>query len=297
MSMVIDAHQHFWDPTRADYPWMEGSAMAPIRRAFGPADLAPLLAENGVDATILVQCRASLQETEDFLRIATATPFIAGVVGWADLTDRAVGEILDRLRGAPGGSKLVGIRHQVHDEGEPEWLLRNDVQRGLAAVFERGLAYDLLVRTRELPAAIATARAFPNDRFVLDHAAKPPIAEGFSQEWADRVAELAACGNVWCKISGLATEAVWNDWDASRLLPVIEHAAQCFGGDRLIFGSDWPVCLLAGSYSTITRTLDECLMRLGPDIRDKALGPVAQFAYRLPVEGLDTKSRKQPHAK
>jgi L-fuconolactonase len=281
MSMVIDAHQHFWDPARADYPWMEGGEMAPIRRAFGAADLAPLLAENGVDATILVQCRASLEETEDFLRIASATPFIAGVVGWVDLTDQAVGKTLDRFRGSQGGSKLVGIRHQVHDEADPEWLLRSDVQRALAAVFERDLVYDLLVRTRELPAAIATARAFPNGRFVLDHAAKPPIAEGFSQQWADHLAELAANGNVWCKISGLATEAIWSDWDANRLFPTIEHVAQCFGGDRLIFGSDWPVCLLAGSYDKIKRALDECLMRLGADIRDKTFGPAAQHAYRL----------------
>jgi L-fuconolactonase len=281
--MVIDAHQHFWDPARADYPWMAGSEMAPIRRAFGPADLAPLLAENGIDATILVQCRSSLEETEDFLRIAGATPFIAGVVGWVDLADQAVGKTLDRLRGSQGGKKLVGIRHQVHDEPDPEWLLRSDVRRGLAATFERDLAYDLLVRTRELPAATATARAFPNGRFVLDHAAKPPIAAGFSSEWADRLAELAAIGNVWCKISGLATEAAWDDWDAGRLFPAIEHAARCFGGDRLIFGSDWPVCLLAGHYGAIKQALDECLTRLGPHIRDKAFGPAAADVYRIPI--------------
>jgi L-fuconolactonase len=284
MSMVIDAHQHFWDPARADYPWMAGGDMTPIRRAFGPADLAPLLAENRVDATILVQCRSSLGETEDFLRIASTTPFIAGVVGWVDLADQAIGTTLDRLRGSQGGKKLVGIRHQVHDEADPEWLLRSDVRRGLAATFERDLAYDLLVRTRELPAAAATARAFPNGRFVLDHAAKPPIAAGFSSGWADRLADLAACGNVWCKISGLATEAAWDDWDAGRLFPVIEHAARCFGGDRLIFGSDWPVCLLAGSYDAIKQTLDECLLRLGPNVRDKAFGPAAADAYRLPIE-------------
>src|SRR3954462_6470546 len=143
--MVIDGHQHFWDPARANYPWMEGAGMAPIRRAFGPADLAPLLAENGIDATILVQCRSSLEETEDFLRVAAATPFIVGVVGWVDLTDQAIGKTLDRLRGSPGGRKLVGIRHQVHDEPDSGWLLRRDVQRGLAAVLERDLAFDLLV--------------------------------------------------------------------------------------------------------------------------------------------------------
>jgi L-fuconolactonase len=279
--MVIDGHQHFWDPARADYPWMAAAELTPIRRAFGPADLAPRLAENGIDASILVQCRSSPEETEEFLRTASATPFIAGVVGWVDLTDAAVGDTLDRLRALPGGAKLVGIRHQVHDEADPDWLLRADVQRGLATVFSRDLAYDLLVRTRELPAAITTARAFPSARFVLDHAAKPPIAAGFSQAWADRLAELAACGNVWCKISGLATEAVWNDWDAARLLPYIQHAAACFGEDRLIFGSDWPVCLLAGSYGDIKRATEECLLRLGTGARDKAFGPNAQRAYRL----------------
>jgi L-fucono-1,5-lactonase len=280
--MVIDGHQHFWDPARADYPWMQAADLAPIRRAFGPADLAPLLNQNGIDASILVQCRSAVAENEEFLRVAAATPFVIGVVGWADLTDGALDETLDRLRDLPGGDKLVGIRHQVHDESDPDWLLREDVQRGLTAVFARDLAYDLLVRARELPAAIATAQAFPQARLVLDHAAKPPIADGFSHEWADRTAALAACGNVWCKISGLATEARWNDWDAERLSPYVEHAAKCFGEDRLIFGSDWPVCLLAGSYGEIKGALDACLTKLGPQVREKAFGANARRAYRLP---------------
>ncbi|MCP3461578.1 amidohydrolase [Bradyrhizobium sp. CCGUVB23] len=279
--MVIDGHQHFWDPARADYPWMAATELAPIRRAFGPADLAPLLKQNGIDASILVQCRSSVAETEEFLRIAAATPFVAGVVGWADLTDGALDETLDRLRASPEGKKLVGIRHQVHDEADPDWLLREDVQRGLMAVFACDLTYDFLVRTRELPAAIATAQAFPHARFVLDHAAKPPIADGWSDEWAGRIAALASSGNVWCKISGLATEARWNDWDAERLLPYVEHVAKCFGEDRLIFGSDWPVCLLAGSYGEIKGALDDCLTKLGPQVRKKAFGANAQRAYRL----------------
>ena len=279
--MIIDAHQHFWDPARADYPWMESPELTPIRRAFGPADLAPLLKANGIDATIVVQCRSSLDETEEFLRIAHATPSVIGVVGWADLTDGALGDTLERLRGLPGGDKLVGIRHQVHDEADPDWLLREDVQRGLTAVFAQDLAYDFLVRTRELPAAIATAQAFPKGRFVLDHAAKPPIAGGGSAEWSDRIKALGACGNVWCKISGLATEAVWNDWDAERLAPFVAHAASCFGEDRLIFGSDWPVCLLAGSYGEIKNALEACLAKLGPGVREKAFGVNAAQAYRL----------------
>lgn len=279
--MIIDAHQHFWDPARADYPWMEAPELTPIRRPFGPADLAPLLKANGIDASLVVQCRSALDETEEFLRIAHATPSVIGVVGWVDLTDAALRDTLDRLRAAPGGDKLVGIRHQVHDEADPDWLLREDVQRGLTAVFAHDLAYDFLVRSRELPAAIATAQAFPQACFVLDHAAKPPIADGGSAEWTDRIAALAACGNVWCKISGLATEAVWNDWNAERLFPFVQHAARCFGEDRLIFGSDWPVCLLAGSYGEIKGALEACLAKLGPSVRDKAFGVNAKAAYRL----------------
>ncbi|MCP3386875.1 amidohydrolase family protein [Bradyrhizobium sp. CCGUVB4N] len=279
--MAIDAHQHFWDPARADYPWMEAPELTPIRRAFGPADLAPLLKANGIDASIVVQCRSSLAETAEFLAVAHATPSVIGVVGWADLTDAALGDTLDRLRGLPGGAKLVGIRHQVHDEADPDWLLRADVQRGLAAVFAHDLTYDLLVRTRELPAAIATAKAFPKGRFVLDHAAKPPIADGGSAEWSDRIAALAACDNVWCKVSGLATEAKWDDWDAERLFPYVQHVANGFGEDRLIFGSDWPVCLLAGSYGEIKGALEACLAKLGPQVREKAFGVNAKRAYRL----------------
>jgi L-fuconolactonase len=230
-----------------------------------------------------VQCRSALEETEEFLRIASVTPSVIGVVGWVDLTDAPLGDTLNRLRASPGGEKLVGIRHQVHDEPDPNWLLREDVRRGLAAVFARDLTYDFLVRTRELPAAIATAKAFPQSRFVLDHAAKPPIAEGGSSEWSDRIAALAACGNVWCKISGLATEAKWNDWDAERLFPFVAHAAKCFGEDRLIFGSDWPVCLLAGSYGEIKGALEACLGSLGARVRDKAFGVNAKAAYRLPI--------------
>jgi L-fuconolactonase len=151
----------------------------------------------------------------------------------------------------------------------------------LAAVFARDLTYDLLVRTRELPAAIVTAKTFPQARFVLDHAAKPPIADGGSAEWSDRIASLAACGNVWCKVSGLATEAKWTDWDAERLFPFVQHVANCFGEDRLIFGSDWPVCLLAGSYGEIKSALEACLAKLGPHVREKAFGANAKRAYRL----------------
>lgn len=279
--MIIDAHQHFWDPARAEYPWMAAPELAPIRRAFAPDDLAPLLAANGIDRTILVQCRSSLEETEEFLQIAHDNDFVAGVVGWIDLTSSDARRTLDRLRAPPHGDRLLGIRHQVHDEPDAHWLARADVRRGLEAVFDRGLAFDLLVRTRELPAAIAAARAFPHGTFVLDHAAKPPLAKGFDKRWAELLAELAACPNVWCKVSGLATEGDWKDWNEERLFPAVHHAWRCFGEDRLIFGSDWPVCLLAGSYQRIKQSTEHCLDRLGPEVRRKAFGANAQAAYRI----------------
>jgi len=280
---VIDAHHHFWDPRRADYPWMAGPEMAPIRRPFGPADLAPLLAANAIDASIVVQCRSDETETEEFLATAATTHFVVGVVGWVDLEAPDVGTRLDRLLERPDGGKLVGIRHQVHDEADPDWLARPAVRRGLAAVFERGLAYDLLIRSRELPAATAIARDFSGGRLVLDHAAKPPIATGFDQTWADRLAALAGCANVWCKISGLATEARWSDWDVERLRPSIDHAWRCFGEDRLIFGSDWPVCLLAGDYARIKTAAETCLGSHGQATLDKARGANAIAAYKLRI--------------
>ncbi|MGQ3071486.1 MAG: amidohydrolase family protein [Ferrovibrionaceae bacterium] len=267
---VIDAHHHFWDPGRAEYPWMAAPELAPIRKPYGPGDLVPLIAAHGIDATILVQCSSSTAETEAMLATAAAHPFIAGVVGWVDLTAADVGARLDRLM-AP---KLVGIRHQVHDEGDPAWLSRADVRRGLAAVFARGLAFDLLVRTRELPAAVAAARALPQGRFILDHAAKPPIATGFDDVWAERLAALADCPNVWCKISGLVTEADWHDWDVDRLRPFVEHAVRLFGPGRLIFGSDWPVCLLAAEYGAVKAAAEALLPR-------DAFGANAVAAYRL----------------
>ena len=175
---VVDAHHHFWTPARHDYYWMAGAELDPIRRSFGPADLRPELEAAGVDYTVLVQTVPSVEETREFMGIAERTQFVAGVVGWVDLTDRSVGETLAELQAQPDGRRLVGIRHQVHDEKDAQWLLRPDVQRGLAAVRDAGLAYDILIRPRELPAALAMARAFPDMRLVIDHLAKPPIASG-----------------------------------------------------------------------------------------------------------------------
>ena len=279
--MRIDAHQHFWDPARREYPWMAGDVMDPVRRAFTPDDLRGVLRAADIDGTILVQTVSSVAETREFLQLAAVTDFVAGVVGWVDLTSPAVGDDLDELLAGPGGSRLVGIRHQVHDEADPEWLGRDDVRRGLAAVQQRGLTYDLLVRARELPAAVDVVQAFPDLRFVLDHVAKPRIAAGADPEWTERMPALAAAPNVAVKLSGMVTEANWSTWTAADLRPFVERVVRWFGAERLLFGSDWPVCLLAGSYGDIVTGLDAALPAMSPSERVLLYGGNAERVYRL----------------
>ena len=278
--MTVDAHHHLWDPARADYPFLTDD-LAAIRHAFTPADLAPLLAAAGIDATIVVQTRSSLEETEEFLATAAATPFIRGVVGWVDLRDPAVDETIARLRSGPGGDRLVGIRHQVQDEDDPDWLLRDDVRRGIAAVGRAGLVYDLLVRTRELPAAREVVAALEDVRFVVDHLAKPPIRDGAFQPWADLVAALGRLPNTWWKLSGLVTEADWTAWRPADLRPWVEHVLAVVGQDRLMFGSDWPVCLLAASYAEVVAVAREMLAGLSEAERAAVFGGNATAVYGL----------------
>jgi L-fuconolactonase len=279
--VIVDAHHHFWDPARADYPWLTDE-LAVIRRAFTPDDLAPLLAATGVDATVLVQTRSSIEETREFLATAAATPFIRGVVGWVDLTDPAIGDVLAGLRESVGGECLVGIRHQVHDEPDPEWLLRDDVQRGIRAVGDAGLVYDLLVRARELPAALRTARDLPGTRFVIDHLAKPPIKDRVLQPWADLMRPFGALDNAWCKVSGMVTEADWSAWQPTDLEPSVDHVLEVFGAARLLFGSDWPMCLLAASYQQVFDATRAALSELSPSETAAVFGETATEVYRLP---------------
>ena len=277
---VIDAHHHFWDPARADYPWLTDE-LAAIRRAFGVEDLRPMLEREGIDGSILVQTRSSIDESVEFLEMAAATPFIVGVVGWVDLRAPDVARDIARLQAAPGGEKLVGIRHQVHDEADPDWLAREDVRAGISAVGAAGLAYDLLVRERELPAAIALVRSMPDVRFVIDHLAKPRIREAILEPWASRIGEVAAFPNVTAKLSGLVTEADWASWRTEDLRPYVDHAIEVFGPDRLMFGSDWPVCLLAAPYGTVLETARALTASLDEEGRAAVFGGTAIRTYRL----------------
>lgn len=283
---VIDAHQHFWwNPSTERYPWMTAE-LSSIRRTFAPSDLRSALEAAGVDGTVLVQTRSSEEETAEFLALADDTDFIRGVVGWVDLTAADIGERLRALRAGRGGNYLVAIRHQVHDEPDARWLVREDVLRGLAVVDAAGLAYDLLVRTRELPAAREVAGRFPRMRFVIDHIAKPPIERGEMREWSAAMAPMSDLDNVWCKLSGMVTEASWTDWTADDLRPYVQCILAWFGEDRVIFGSDWPVCLLAASYEEVIRTYKEVLGRPNRATEGKIMGGNAINFYRLqPVGG------------
>lgn len=280
MSLTVDAHQHFWDPARATYPFLTDD-LAAIRRRFGPEDLRPLADASGIARTILVQTRSDLGETREFLAIAAGTAFIGGVVGWVDLAATDVAESIGALRAGPGGDKLVGIRHQVHDEPDPEWLARPGIRRGIAAVGATGLPYELLVRPREMAVALATVRALPGVRFVIDHLAKPPIASGALQPWADLLRPFGAEPNVWCKVSGLVTEADWLAGRPEDLVPYVRVAVDTFGPERLMFGSDWPVCLLAAPYEGVVAAARFALDGLDDAAMRRVFGETAAEVYAL----------------
>lgn len=275
----IDSHVHLWDPATRTYPWLTD---ARINRAFGPADLEPLLDEAGISAAVLVQTVSDLDETREFLRISASHPFVAGVVGWADLTDPHLGAMLEELRTGDDGAWLVGLRHQIEDEEDDVWLGRDDVQLGLDAIADAGLVYDLLVRPRHLSVAHNAASDFPHLRFVIDHMAKPDIAHGAFDEWNAAIHEFAGHENVACKLSGILTEA-GEGWTTDTLRPYVRAAVEVFGPHRLMFGSDWPVSLMAADYMTTVHTLRDVLgeLNLSGEAFDAIFGRTAIHWYGL----------------
>lgn len=277
--MRIDAHHHLWDLDRRPQPWLTGAVLDPINRTFRLPELAPLLKAHGMDATVVVQSSSSLDETRELLDIAAQSGgLIAGVVGWADLTDPGLAEVLAELIAA---GPLVGIRHQVQDEPDDEWLGRPDVRAGLLAVGRAGLVYDLLVTPPQVAAALAAATALPEVDFVLDHGGKPPIATGGWEPWAGRLDALAALPNVSCKLSGLITEADWSSWGPQDVLPYARHLLAAFGPDRVMFGSDWPVCILAGTYADAYALAEQAVADLDPTDREAVFGGTAARVYGL----------------
>jgi L-fuconolactonase len=277
----IDAHHHLWDLSRREQAWLDDPQLAAIRRGFALEDLTPVAAVAGIDRGVLVQVLPDLDETREFLALAAEAEFLAGVVGWADLTADDLADVLAALRAGPGGESLVGVRHLVQGEADPRWLRRPDVVRGLETLADAGLCYDLLTLGHQLPAAVETVRALPQLTFVLDHLSKPPIASGELEPWASRMRELAAAPNVYCKLSGMVTEAERGSWTVDTLRPYVETALDAFGPERLMFGSDWPVCLLAASYAEVTDAAEQLVAGLSKDEQAEIFGGTAARAYRL----------------
>ncbi|MEU6261301.1 amidohydrolase family protein [Streptomyces sp. NPDC047043] len=282
---LVDAHHHVWDLSHRPQPWLEEAGLAPIRRSFSADDLRVQatrpIAGRSLTTTVVVQCTASVPETQDLLALADEHPLIGAVVGWADLTTLSIGDILDALLAGPGGAYLRSLRHLVQAETDPGWLQRPDVTRGLRAVEQRGLAYDILVRAHQLPSAVRLAERHPELRLVLDHAGKPPLAEGDLADWEKHLRRLAAHPLVMCKVSGLATEADHTTWSSRDIRPVWDTLLSAFGPERLMFGSDWPLCLLTGGWNRWAGAVAELLAGFSAAESESVLSGSATAFYRI----------------
>ena len=278
MSLRIDSHQHFWRYNRAEYPWM-GERHTPIKRDILPPDMLPLLRASGIDGTVAVQARQDARESEFLLALADEYDFVRGVVGWVDLRADDIEAQLERFAEHP---RFVGVRHIVHDEADDRFMLGGGFLRGLAALQAWNLRYDLLLFPRHIRVAINVVRRFPRQLFVLDHIAKPFIKDGSMQPWARDIRELAAHDNVHCKVSGMVTEAAWGAWTQADFAPYLDVVFDCFGVQRLMFGSDWPVCELAGSYRQVVGIVETYIAALSADERAAVMGGNAAQFYNLP---------------
>lgn len=277
--MIIDAHHHLWEYNERDYFWMTGS-MTSLRRNFLADELEEAMRTSGVDATVAVQARQTLAETEWLLQLAERHCFIRGVVGWVPLIDPQVEEQLERFARNP---VLKSVRHVLHDEADDFYMLREDFNRGIGLLKRFNLAYDILVFERHLPQTITFVDRHPDQLFILDHIAKPLIREGKLSPWRENIAELGRRPNVYCKLSGLVTEADWKHWKADELRPYFDVVLTAFGPQRLLFGSDWPVVTLACGYRAWMDTAHEFICDLSQDEQQSILGGTAVAAYRLGI--------------
>jgi L-fuconolactonase len=276
--MRIDAHHHTWDLSVRDQPWTAG--LPALRRSFSLDDLRPCLRRHMIDATIVVQTVCVAEETPELLALAAGDSVIGGVVGWVDLTTAEVGATLARLRAGVGGEYLVGVRHQVQHEPDPGFLAHPDVRRALQAIADAGLVYELLVRPHQLQAAVAVVCSLPDLHFVLDHAGKPDVGGPPSRDWIEAIESLSRQPNVTVKLSGLTSEAP-PDWTPETLRPFADVLFATFGPRRIMFGSDWPVCLLGGDYDATVGVAESLTRELTADEVESIFGGVAATVYRL----------------
>jgi L-fuconolactonase len=273
----IDCHQHFWKYNPAHQVWMTDQ-MAVLRRDFLPEELEPLLKAIQFNGTIAVQARQMVEETEWLLELSDKHDFIKGVVGWVDLRSPKLRAQLERYAKHP---KLVGVRHVVHDEADDNFMLRPEFRRGLAQLGEFHLTYDLLLFPKHLPVAVQLVTEFPSQPFVLDHIAKPAIRDGLVSPWQEDLARLAEFPNVFCKLSGLVTEAKWKQWRPGDFHRYLDRVVAAFGPERVMIGSDWPVCTLSGDYVSTMRLVTDYVERFSARIQDDILGGNCARFYRL----------------
>ncbi len=284
MPITLDAHQHFWRLDQGapfNYSWLDAASLAPIRRDFMPADLEQRIPSTPVKKTIFVQTQHHLEENRWALDLAERHEFIAGVVGWVDLASEECERQLLEFKSRP---KFVGIRHIVQDEPDDDFVLRGDVLRGLKTLEKHGVPFDLLFYVKHLRHASTLAQRLPDLRMVIDHLAKPHIKQGRTDDWLPHLQAAAKFPNVYCKLSGMITEADWRRWTAADLKPYVQAALECFGAERCMFGSDWPVCELAGSYEQAHQALVDALGPISGDEQARVFGETAKEFYRLPLE-------------
>ena len=276
--MKIDTHQHFWKYNARDYIWMS-AGMDKLRKDHLPTDLLPLMTVSGITGTVAVQARQCLEESTWLLQLADQYPFIQAIIGWVDLRSDRVVEQLERYTQHP---KFRGVRHVVHDEPDDNFMLRKSFLNGLGQLKRFGLTYDLLLFPRHLPIACSVVKRFPDQRFVLDHMAKPPIRAGEMESWKSDLKHLATFPNVFCKISGLVTEANWSSWTAQEFEPYLDVVLNAFGPARLMIGSDWPVCTLAADYKSVINLANDFIRRLSLDEQHAILerNPIDFYSIR-----------------
>lgn len=275
--MRIDSHQHFWKYDPVQYPWIN-EKLAVLKRDFLPEHLAAELASAGLEGCVAVQARQTVEESRWLLRLADQHAIIKGVVGWVDLRSPRVEEQLAELC---AHKKFRGVRHVVQDEPDDNFMLGKEFQNGIAKLEQFNLAYDILIFPRQLPAAIELVRQFPEQKFVLDHIAKPSIRDQKVSPWEQQIRELAKHQNVWCKISGMVTEAKWHEWKEEDFKPYLDIVFEAFGEDRLMYGSDWPVCLLSASYQEVFALLSSYLRHSTQSVKERVLSFNAVDFYRL----------------
>lgn len=281
--MRIDSHHHIWDLSVRPQTWMQGDELKPISRTILIDELEPELLKSGIDFTVVVQTVPTPDETPELLDLALTHPKVCAVVGWVDLESEDIRPQLDEYLQHPGGEKLVSLRDMAQDKADPNWLLREDVIRNIHRIAEYDLSFDILTRPPQLAAAVEMVKRSPNNVFVLDHISKPYMAKGEINPWADQISQISKFENVSVKVSGLFTEANWSNWNQETFKPYLDHVLNSFTPSRMMFGSDWPVCLLAASYADTINLMENFIASFSISEQESFWSGTAKRAYKLKV--------------